>query len=84
MSGDIKSAQESSASRGSITWKTAWILKKREVKILAQVIDNNLVRKVAEREGFEPSVGITLRIFSKDVLSTTQPSLRVLLITVTK
>ena len=36
-----------------------------------------LVRRaaMAEREGFEPSVEFLLRIFSKDVLSTTQPPL---------
>jgi hypothetical protein len=28
---------------------------------------------MAVREGFEPSVAVKLRIFSKDVLSTTQP-----------
>jgi hypothetical protein len=36
-------------------------------------------QKVAEREGFEPSVGSLPRSFSKGVLSTTQPPLRVLL-----
>ena len=35
------------------------------------------VNKMAEREGFEPSVAVRLRIFSKDVLSTTQPSLQI-------
>ncbi len=32
------------------------------------------VPEVAEREGFEPSVGFPLRTLSKGVLSTTQPS----------
>ena len=32
--------------------------------------------KVAEREGFEPSVELPLRILSKDVVSATHPSLQ--------
>ena len=31
---------------------------------------------MAEREGFEPSEELPLRFLSKEVLSTTQPSLR--------
>ena len=33
-------------------------------------------KKLAEREGFEPSVGLTLRRFSKPVPSATRPPLR--------
>ena len=43
----------------------------RTTKFISQI--------VAEREGFEPSVGSLPRSFSKGVLSTTQPPLRVLL-----
>ncbi len=32
---------------------------------------------VAEREGFEPSVGLTLRLISSQVHSTTLPPLRI-------
>ena len=33
-------------------------------------------KEVAEREGFEPSIGVNLYSLSRGALSTTQPSLR--------
>ena len=37
---------------------------------------DDLMQKVAEREGFEPSVQFPVRILSKDVPSATRPSLQ--------
>ena len=34
-------------------------------------------KEVAEREGFEPSIGVNLYSLSRGALSTTQPSLQV-------
>lgn len=33
-----------------------------------------LIKKKSEREGFEPSVPVRVRVLSRDVPSTTQPS----------
>ena len=41
-----------------------------------QFVDFKFVLKMAEREGFEPSIGLTLRRISSAVHSTTLPPLR--------
>ena len=48
----------------------------KEVKTRAEIKDLKNLIKMAEREGFEPSIGVNLYSLSRGALSTTQPSLR--------
>ena len=47
----------------------------RNAVCVIEILINFLLEKVAEREGFEPSVQLPVRQFSKLVVSATHPSL---------